>query len=559
MPLSDKDTLVLQDMEQFKIESESIVNQETPAWIRADEMYDQQFDDVYERSNLYNPSLMFDIVQRVVDDLKLADYVLRIPGADAIEKQVVRDYITQIEQQSGLHSLIRDDDKGALSWSYLGNVILWWGASDKELMKQGIPIHFQIVRLTQAYFPKYSTHLRDYNGNQVADKCLFIFEDPTDKVLAMFPDFADEIEPGKLPFTTSDNDIQDTDLQETTSKKETERGYFYDIDNGIFYIVVGRDRTIVEKYDDNDPKLPNYPFKLNGKNYLPCEHLRAFPTIGDFYSKGLYHKFAKVVMNDARRRNLAHLYAEQNVHPDRFIRMADDRYSQFLNDLSLNRELINQGENSYVQIGDTESIEMGDLRTAPLTGEFERMKNDDIQSITQGGIAIGDVDRPASQTATATQAEEISKTRLADHIVKINAGSSMFLRKIIVDFISRKIKTTNEAPVATNTKVTAEGADIIVTEEVGTITAGQVADFIRENEVFIQEDHSAWDNIGMKLRRIRAGLQFAPGTPTQAKLQNQALESLGFASFAPATQQLNQQPNAGPQQNLNVPEEQIAL
>lgn len=554
--MSKREQEVLSRVDKFKQESDSIRSLEIDSWLRADEMYMQQFDDEYDRSNLYNPSLMFDIVQRVVDDLKLADYVLRIPGSDDIERQISRDYITQVEQESGLTSLIRDDDKGALSWAYLGNVILWWGKADDDMVKKGIPIKFQVVRLTQAYFPRQASAIRDYNGDNIAEECLFVFKDDTDKVRDMFQD--KDFTPGDLPFTT-DYDVQDTELSELADEDQTERGYYYNATKGQFYIMVGPEKTVVEKYDDNDPSLPNYPFKLDGKNYLPCEHLRAFPTLGDFYAKGLYHKFAKIARNDANRRNLAHLYATDNVHPDRFIRMSDDRYSNFINDLSINRELIEAGERSYVQIGQDENIEIGDFRSAPLSNEFERMKQDDMSLVNQGGIAITDVDRPASESATQTAAEEVAKTRLADHIVKINAGSSMFIRKIIVDFIKKHIKSGNKGIVATNAKVSEESNEILVEKEVGTIKCSQVAQYFRDNDVFIQEDFSAWDNIGMKLKRIRAGLMLGQGLPLQAKLQRQALASLGFESMLPETQQINQPQNAQTGQSINIPQEQITL
>lgn len=562
--MNTKDQEVLSRIENFKIQSQEIMSDELDSWLRADDLYDQQFDDEEDRANLYNPSMMFDIVQRVVSDLKLTDYLLRIPGSDDVEKQVIRDYISQVEEGSGLTSLIRDDDKGALSWAYLGNVFLTWGKADNEMIKRGIPIKFDIVRLTQAFFPRHATRIRDYNGNPEATECLFVFQDSTDKVKKMFDV---EFMPGKLPFS-SDYDVQQSENDIFADDDITEYAKYYNIDKGQYYVIIGPEKVIAEKYDDNNSSIGKYPFKYNGKNVLPVEQLKSFPVIGRFYAKGLYHKFAKIVRNDARRRNLAQAYAEQNIFPDRFIKMSDDRYSEFINDLSINRELIEAGERSYVRISPEENIEVGDLRTGALSNEFERMKQDDIELVTQGGIAIRDVDRPASQTATATAAEEAAKTRLADYIIKINAGASMFLRQIILDYIKRYIKKDNDTPVATNASVKSTGSTIEVVQKLGTVTCGDIVDYldgdkalgIPPKQVYIQEDFSAWDNIGMKMRRIRAGLGLAAGLPAQLRLQRQALGTLGFDAFNDEVTQINQPQNA-PQNSggIQLPQEQIAL
>jgi hypothetical protein len=244
------------------------------------------------------------------------------------------------------------------------------------------------------------------------------------------------------------------------------------------------------------------------------------------------------------------------------------------------RQLTSEGVDTYIQLDQDDAVEIGDFRSAPLSQEFERMKADDLQLLQQGGIAIQDVGYPASQTATTTAALERNKTRLANHIVKVNASEAKFLRRIILDYIKRHISKKNDVPVATNTKVkllertpeieaevqkmvqegrseqeirqfVMENAREGMQEaEMPTVTMGMVKEYLKDNKVYIQEDYSAWENYAYKLALQQTALGFAQGTPKQAQIQKEILATLGFDALS---QDLApQQGMAGPnvQQNL---------
>jgi hypothetical protein len=587
--VNDTDDELFKHISTFVSSAQTVINQEIDDWLDGEQMYEDCFNPEDDKVQKYNPSLLQDIVQNKIDELKLADYILKIPDSDAVHRQIVKDYITYIENESGLYSEIRDDDKGALSWSLLGNLILWWGKASDAQIKKGIPIQFQSTRLSQTFLPVNVTRIRDYNGEALAREAMVVFEDPYYEIKAMYPDKKNskirsltgkKFNYGKLPLTTVTSYLQQVDTKDNdTEQYLTQRGYYYNIDKGIFRVIVGSNATIVEQYDNNDPNLPDYPFKLDGVNYLPFELLKFYPVMGKLYGKGLYHKFAKIARNDVRRRNMAHQYAEGNVNPDKFVQMSDDRYENFLNQLSLSRQVKAEGDDSYIQLSQGEEIKQGDLRTAQLSNEFERMLNDDLQQIRQGGILLQDVDYPASQTATTTLALEKNKNRLINHVIRINAGSAAFLRRVIVQFVQDYISKTNKAPVATNATVKLLEAPENVqnqavqmmqqgtTEEevkkymyeqgeegnkegkIEYVTAGEVAEYIKKKGIYVQADYSAWNDTTYQLRLLQTALEFGVGTPAGANIQKQILSLLGQDVYAQDLEKPTEVKNLPPMDN----------
>lgn len=551
----------------FVADAYEIVSEEINNWENGVRMYDDCYNTDEDNVKRYNPDMLKNITDRVIEGLGMSDFILRIPKAKEYEKQIVRDYITQVMQQSGLTSELRDDDKGVLSWALLGSLILNWGKADDDEIEEGIPIKFQSWRLSKCFISSSSVKIRDYNGKRDANELFLIEEVPYEQALEEYENKKVEKKSpytgkifgkGKLPVTISDDRIQrETEEVQDEQNNITEIGHYFNLYHGIYQVRIGEKATPVELYDDNDPRLPNFPFKYNNKNYLPIELLKLFTTIGKLYGKGTFHRYGKIARNDASLRNMAHQFADDNVNADRFLKMDITNLETFQTQLDLHRQLKAEGERTYIPIGLQEEVVAGDLRSQPLTNEFERLRNDIVQIVTEGGVAIKDVDRPASESATATLSEEKAKTRLTDSVVEKNAGATTFLVKIVIDFIRKYIKKDNKTSVATNVKMPLTDSlpagimqesmnalrqaganedeiqkfkNDIEKEEISieNITAGEVAEFMRNREIYIQEDYSQWNKLSYKLRLLDTALAAAAGTPAQIKIQQQKLAALGI-------------------------------
>jgi len=543
-PQNDTQNKYVAHIADFKQKAQKIMMNELPQWLDAQDMYLQCLNPEDDLVNLYNPDLFFDVVQRVSEQFQLADTQLIIPGATDEQVQVIRDAIKSVKKRSGLIAGLRDNPNGVLSLLVLGNSLLWWGANSDGEIAKGNPIKFMFPKLTQVYLSPNATSLRLPNGDSDADEALIVFDFPAKEVKAMFPQL--KFEKGRLSFMSNDSTLQSEELATEDDADMTQIGYYYSINDGVKFCLVGAKDTIAQQFDDT--KKEEYPHKLDDHNYLPVELLRCFPVLGNLYAKSLYHKFGKIARNDARRRTSAHRYVDRNIDPDRFIEMADENYATFAAKVEEAQIARQQGYESYIQVNPGEKPVFSDSRTQPLTNEFERMKQDIIEQVTQGGVAIRDVDRSPSESATAVAAEEISKTRLPNGIIRSNAAASVFITRVVIEYM-KLIPVTCETIVPTNAKVkeiaeTPEGDQPTGNEKsIKTVTFGAIAEFLQDHEVFVEEDISRYEGIGLEFAKAQAAMAITGDAKAQGSLRQKALGMLGF-EFMSQDMQPNEQPNA---------------
>lgn len=553
------------------------VNEEKSEWLDGAYMYNKRiFDTQDSKVKRYNPILMYSIVQRIKAGLQLAPYKLKIPEGDAVLRQITRDLISQQMRQSGLINELRSEDKGGLSWSLLGNVILWWSAQPEERIKKGTVIKFQTVRLSRAFFNASSTRIRDYDGTPDSDECIIILERTYNQMLEKYPVGKEkrkegqytgfEFDWGNIPLSIDQDDdkIQKSIQEEEEKDKITDEMHFYSLKRGIYQVRVGRSATLVEQYDDNDQDLPDFPYKLKdidpkGENYLPVELLKLFPVIGEIYGKGCYHLYKRIVENDTIFRNIVLQAIEPNLNPDKFIQISSKRYKTFQRHVEMSRELrAVEGQDTYIPLSENEKIITGDFRTQQVTSDFERITQDNTNILKQTGISIEDIDRPASESATQTAAEERAKSRTPKEISIVNAGASAFLTRVILQFCKDKLKKTNKAPISTNVRVKIKEFDENVAaqaeqmrsegqneekirafilentrdskeeKELEGITMGNWKEAIENKDIYVEEDDSGWDNKSLLISTLREALAISAGTPTQIIIVQQILAAMGI-------------------------------
>lgn len=548
-------------IDNFKNDAEKIVNRELPDWLDGQFMYSQCFNPEDDLVNLYNPDLLADTVQRILEQYKFAGYKLEIPGASDEEIQVVRDAIEQQMRWSGLVQGVREDPRGALSQILLGNSIIWVGTTTEEKVNEARPIKMQFARLSKSYFSSNAINMRTASGDNDVSICMLVFEFPEDEIKDLFPGL--EFKPGRMPFINDDDQLQQEELADEDEEGMTEVAYFYDINLGIKAVLVGQEADIPDDQLWGIEKKGKYPHILDSQNVVPVAVLKMFRVLGRFHGKGLYHKFGKIARNSSRRRSSAHRYMDRNIDPDRFIIMNSEDFSEFqmkVDEAQLARQT---GLEPYVQIDPSQGVpQTVDNRTQPLTGEFERAEIDNLNLIKQGGVSIQDIDRPASETATATAAEEVAKTRLAALMARNNATEQVFIRKMIVEAI-KLIPKNNETPVSTNVRI--KFTDTVGIEKeapVDTITYGQISNFLNGRDangikikgkkppkVYIEEDISQFESIGLELALLDASFSLSQGTPAGSKIQQKMLGLLGQETL---------QQDLTPQNVQETPQQQLS-
>lgn len=549
-PIDDSSDPIFVRSAQLRTEGERELNENKHNWRNAELMYNNCFrgeDDPVEQNN---PILLKETIDRVSIILDENDFVLRMPGSTMEEQQILRDMITQIKGTSGLTQARRDDRRGNFGQLLFGSALYSFGRSDR----QDTPIIFQNVRLTQAYFSHNALMLRAANGFSGATEGLLLFERTYDQEIEIYGEKVRKADMGRIPVLHNFDDVQRVDFDEDEKRIQlTEDALYFNIMKGIYYIFVGATATIVKAFDDNDPKLPNYPFKINGKNEMPIILRRTFPITDSLYAKGFYDFYGKIARNSAWRKSRARQAVDRNINPPTFIKMDSKSFAEFQNQVDIQSGARMIGEDSYVNIGLEDEVVVGDYRTPPLTNEFERLKQDDLEDVTQSGIAIQDINQPISKKATAVSFEEKNKDRLPAIITMLNAQEDKFTNEVIIDFIRKYVSKNNKTPVSTSLKIKLDTtpADMEQAQEIaatqgipldqaigqttkeidgdGLVTFGDVAEMLKtkHKHVTVEEDFSAWGDIGFKFSKLEKKLEVSAGTPMQAEVQQEMLALLG--------------------------------
>ena len=515
------------------------------------DMHAECYDTSDDPNTMTNPMIIAQTIDRMVEQLRPLDYILRIPNSTKEERQVARDGISQILDESGFVSCLRDDQRGFLSLASTGNTIIMVGSSDEK----ETPIKFRCLSISQCYFPTSATQLRSKSGENDANECLIVFEFPLDEVLERFPQAKGNIEYGDLPEQDGEGKWQNAkDNQDRDREKITQVGMYFNKIKKIHKTFIGRTAWKAEEF-----KGEKYRWILDGRAYLPVIWLRAKKLVGELYGVAIGQQNVKLAREDQRRRNMAFRHVENNVYPTRGVRMEEDRFGEFMATVDEAALIRAEGGDPIVRLEPNDPGGIETFGSNPLTQEFERMNADTTEQIKRNGTAIQDVDRPATQTATQTISEERAKTRAAVQIGENNATEYQFVYRLIIDFTRRFTKVTNDTPVATNVKVTLGAAEGIPPEQgqieapVGEITLGQVASYFKAHKkIVVQEDSrsGAWETDAFLLAKTTQKLQFGAGTPAEAKLRQEALGNLGEDILAqdlvPIPEQQGQSPTPSP-------------
>jgi hypothetical protein len=203
-----------------------------------------------------------------------------------------------------------------------------------------------------------------------------------------------------------------------------------------------------------------------------------------------------------RLRNLAFTHIGRNVNAISVLNVARGNSGDFMNQMYNARELQAMNEFSVIlnESGDQGGFaKMEQLRTDPLTSEYERMQNELTLEIKRCGFPIDEVDRPVTETATATRAELGATTQFVQQIQEINRDAYRDIELLTLNIIKNDCVNSKE-PIITVLKndkgqnLNSKDALIGLNPETGAIETeepysfGDVADALREYSIAIKTD-----------------------------------------------------------------------
>lgn len=521
-------------------------NEEEDAWTKVSEQYLNSFN-VYstETTQIYS-KLLFQAHTAVVKRMKRPDRRFLSDGMDALALEALRDGVNSVQDWGGLTEALISDWGAYHKFLLFGNAFVMMSAGEDD----ETPVKYQNLSLTNVYVDPYATSMRNPAGENDVGEMLVVFEYSYDEAKELYPN--SEFLPGKLPISQDLNTLlQYTSQQEQEmADRVVQVGHYYNISNKkkpVYTIMAGASATVIKKFEDK-----KYMYWHRKKPFIPVLHFKCFPQPAGFYAKGIGQLLFDIAVLEQKIDNLAYAHVEENVYPLTLLNAASGTSKKLLNDIYASRELRALGERSYVvnevpATGGQSGLQS--LTSAPLTQEYERIKADLILKVKRCGFPIDEMDRPASETATASTLETAALTAFVQQIQEVNTETYRDADLFTIDILRDTVSTESQIKIYTNVELES-GAK--VADKTGGITLGTIVDALEAVDVtvdVISRSGAHKDPIIEKME-LNEMLPLIQGTPLAPKFIAQRLRMNGLTV---KQEDLMQAQNAGLEQTPQSP------
>ena len=427
----------------FYTNSREARREQEAGWDKIVEKYEGAFEISDSSKDFHiNSKLLFQSHQRIVNKMKRVDRKLFADGANLNTLGIVKDTLNTVQGVGGFVDALVSDWGTFHKFVLLGDAFLWMGAGNDEM-----PVKFKNVNLLGVFLDPAATKMTSVSTEEAVREVLVVFEEKNEDIDKMFPDL-DYIK-GRLPMSESawqKNRLRQTNQQITRTEAEfttTEIGYYYNIKGTTltYAIYVGAGLKLAELAEGD--KYPFFDYQKEA--YIPLLNFKCFPVPRGFYGKGVGHLLYDLAIVQEKLRNMALWHVEDNINPIQILTTSGGA-GGFLDQMLQARELRAMNEKALIinelrmDGSNTSNGTLNSLRTDPLTAEYERMQRELTVEIKRCGIPIDDIDRPTSETATATISEETRATAFVQQIQEQNrepySNADMYTIHILKDTVS---------------------------------------------------------------------------------------------------------------------------
>ena len=373
--------------------------------------------------------LLFQAVQRFVSKTKRPERRLLTSNIDPLVLEIATDGLNTIQERGGLNDALNTNwglmSKNALFGTGFLHIMPNLDKSGERLDSYR-PILYRQVSLQDVFIDPYATHMRSEGMVQAATKVLIKYTISMDQAKAMFPNSS--FSSGVLPMTYEEYDRLDySDVQRREQSDKVEIGYYFDIgkEKPTYAILVGSTATVVSRKVGDE--YPYYLQKDNKEAFIPLIGFKCFPVPEGFYGRGLGHLLYDFLVAQEKLRQLAMYQVEDQVNPVTQLNIMGSP-QDFISQMLEVRKQRSIGEKGFIYNYIEEGIPsaqggLQSLTTQALTQEYERFMQDLTNEVKRCGVPIDDIDRPVSETATATIAEETRATAFVQQVQEQNSDS----------------------------------------------------------------------------------------------------------------------------------------
>ena len=481
--------------------------------------------------------LFFQSLSKLVKNMRRPSRSFKSSGVDKEKLEAIKDGVDMVQLDGGLYDTMTEDFNLFSRFTSLGDSFIMLGYGDDAQ-----PVKFTMPQLTNTYIDPSANCFRNKTGIGSAGEALVKEEMRYTKAKGMYQ--GKRFMSGNLPLSTEFNDnFNQTEYQKWQQENSiTEIGHYFNIDdpkNPYYCIIAGVQATVLKKAEGKD-----YPFyDLDGKPFIPLIHFKGLTSPTGFYNFGIWHLLFDFAKLEQAIRNMALKHVETNVNPVGIVNI-DGTAEEFLLQWSEAREAQALGERGFIvnQINNGTSSNSGnmtELSNAPLTGEYERMLNDLSVQIKRCGIPIDESDRPSSQTATTTLAEESSKLEFIQDIMERNIESFRDCDSLTMAMMATGISIDNDKKVVTDV-LQFQGQDT-------NITLAGVADAIKNSniDVDVESRTGAYKSEAFRIAASNELMQLSVGTAVEGKVKAEALRLRGLPVTEEELTPQQQEPQPG--------------
>ena len=460
-------------------------------WLDITEKYIESFEGDSRDSDDFTvkSKLIFQAHNLIVRRMQIPGRKYESDAAPARSTQIIRDGVSTVQDIGGFIEAMTAD------WAVYHRQVLTGNAPllISSTGEKDNPVMYQPLNLFGCYFDPFALTMRTRNGRNEVKEFLYIEQMSYDEAKQRFPDKS--FVGGSLPVGSSwdrNEAYTDDQIQEMESRV-CEVGHYFNIQakEPIYEVFVGSQAISVLRKSGEE-----YGYQIGKKDIIPVVPFKMFSSPKGFYGYGLQILYDLCIVQE-RLRNMAFTHMGRNVDAISILNVARGNAGAFMNQLYNARELQKANEYSVIlnETGDQGGMaRMESLTSDPLTSEYERMQNELTLEVKRCGFPIDEVDRPVTETATATKAELGATTQFVQQIQEINRDNYKDIELITMDIIKKTAKGST-LPIITKLKNN-EGMPINSPEasmgengeKLEPITLGDVADALSEYNITVSID-----------------------------------------------------------------------
>lgn len=475
---------------------------------------------------------LYQALWRTASRMKPLDFIIHgdSQGRDSVQHAVVQKIVTAgvatVMDKGGYDSALRDKNGAFFDLLLYGDGLIQMGSDDTN---KKIPIEFSNMTNKNVYTDNFATGIRMAGKGRSAQKITIIYSYSWDEYIKLYPKMKKKAGVGRIQRTTSTfKDQQRTFDQEIVLENLIEEAHSYDLTTDTYVIYAGSGNTIREKF-----KGDKYPFKKDGKSYIPITQFICIPSSEGFWNYGIGHLLFKLAIVSRQLMNMEVNHISYNTNPIELISLSQGSAAKFFNRMKVAEQMQAQGKRGFVPMERSAndpngaSVTSQTLISQNLFNEWQQVFDRLDQEIRRLGINIDELDVGGSKTATEILALEENANSFVKQIMEWNASETQFMVEATMDMITEFVPKNSKIPINMTTKLDIGGN---LTRPEG-ITMGMVSEELKSRNWFVEVNArtGAIPSNALQIGRLSQVLPLAqPGSPAQIKITDSLAKAQGI-------------------------------